>query len=568
MEEKDGNRMIEVRATNIISPLGMTTRENYQAIKSGKSKLMRYDGYKGIPEPITASVFSDDEVKKMMIPGYSKFESIAISSIQSALIQTDIDPKSARTAFILSTTKANVEDLEDETGEKYCPPGVAASNIAAKFGIVNDPIVVCNACISGSSAQLLAKRLIEKEEFDNVIVCGIDCVSRFTIAGFLSFKAMSPYECKPFDIERLGLNLGEAAATIIFSRTNTKNDCWKIINACQTNDAHHVSAPSPDGNGTWRAIRKVMEGFSGISLPCICVHGTATMFNDQMESVAIQNAGLSEIPIMALKGYFGHTLGAAGILESIITMESLNDETILPAKGFEEIGVGGKINISNKIQECINPRAFLKIISGFGGCNAALIYSKDDYGSERDTQRHLETIRYVHVDNQSCTIDGSPQSVQGGGKELLTYLYKSHINDYPKFYKMDMLAKLMFTATHFLLKDMDPVDISDMSVLLFNGTSSILADKKHIDTYMKQDGFFPSPSVFLYTLPNIAIGEITIRHHITGETTLYILKDKDQVLIDKILNASNSAGNMIMTGWMDCSSENKFEADLKLIKIV
>ncbi len=560
--------MIEVRATNIISPLGMTTQENYQAIKAGNTKLMRYDGYKGIPEPITVSVFSDDDVKKMMISGYSKFESIAISSIQSALSQTDIDPKSARTVFILSTTKADIEELEDEAGEKYCPPGVAASNIAARFGIVNEPIVVCNACISGSSAQLLAKRLIENEEFDNVIVCGIDCVSKFTIAGFLSFKAMSPYECRPFDIERLGLNLGEAAATIIFSRANTKNDFWKIISACQTNDAHHVSAPSPDGDGTLKAITKIMKGFPDKSLSCICVHGTATMFNDQMESMAIQNAGLSDIPIIALKGYFGHTLGAAGIIEAIITMESLNDGIILPAKGFEEIGVGGKINISNRIRECINPRSFLKIISGFGGCNAALIYSKDNYCNDKCVKRLFEITRYIHIDNQSCTIDGLQQSVCGEGKELLTYLYKSHINDYPKFYKMDMLSKLLFTATHFLLTDVDQEDISDMSVLLFNATSSILADKKHIETYMKQDGFFPSPSVFLYTLPNIAIGEITIRHHITGETTLYILKDKNQVIIDKILNASNFAGNMIMTGWIDCSSENKFEADLKLIKIV
>ena len=177
-------------------------------------------------------------------------------------------------------------------------------------------------------------------------------------------------------------------------------------------------------------------------------------------------------------------------------------------------------------------------------------------------------------------VDGAELPVAMRGKELLDEIYKSHIADYPKFHKMDMLGKLVFAASELLTakeddakennagKDNDGSD-ENRAVILFNATSSIVQDLQHIRTINDRGGFFPSPSVFLYTLPNISIGEVAIRNSYKGETSLYILPEKDEGLMNDIINASfaHSRTRSMLTGWADCSSEDTFEAEMKIIEI-
>lgn len=559
--------MIRLAATDITSPLGSTSRENYLAVRAGRSALCRIEGFGGIPEAITASLFSEEQWKEMEIPGFTRFESLVLKSIGNALADSNIDITSDRTIFILSTTKANVGNLGTDA---YCSPADAALKIARHLGFTTDPVVVCNACISGVSAQILAKRLIESGAYDNAVVCGADLVTEFTVAGFLSFKALSPYECRPFDIERLGLNLGEAAATMVL--TNTAACCddkpWILVGGSLTNDAYHPSAPAPDGNGVCRAIDAAMAQWKGPQPSAISVHGTATMFNDQMESKAIAASGLSDIPVSSLKGYYGHTLGAAGILESIITMEALDDGMIPAARGFEEIGVSGRIDISATSRSATG-HTMLKVISGFGGCNGALIYSRDVDEDSMDGQQsspaEMEILHNIRINSFTATLDGRELEYSGS----LTALYKEHIDDYPKFYKMDLLSKLVFTASELLIRQEPECDLSDCAIILFNRTSSIASDIRHLGCITGKEGFFPSPSVFLYTLPNIANGEVAIRRGIKGESSLYIINSKDNTLIDSIIQATirERKASSVIYGWVDCSSQDCFEADLKLITI-
>lgn len=559
--------MIRLAASNITSPLGATCRENYLAVKAGRSALRRLEGFGGIPEAITASVFTDQQWKEIEAPGFTRFESLVLKSVGNALADCDIDIASPRTIFILSTTKANVDDLGSDA---YCSPADAALRIARHLGFTTDPVVVCNACISGVSAQILAKRLIEGGAYDNAVVCGADLVTAFTVAGFLSFKALSPFECRPFDIERLGLNLGEAAATMVLTNTpaSGQDRPWMLVSGGLTNDAYHPSAPAPDGNGVCRAIQAAMEEWKGPQPSAISVHGTATMFNDQMESKAIAASGLSEIPVSSLKGYYGHTLGAAGILESIITMEALDDGIIPAARGFEEAGVSGSMNICATERPAAG-HTMLKLISGFGGCNGALIYSRET-GDSADSTRlgvpaETELLHSVRINSYTATLDGRELEYNGS----LTDLYKEHIDDYPKFYKMDLLSKLVFTATELLTRHERERDLSDCAIILFNRTSSIVSDIRHLACINGREGFFPSPSVFLYTLPNIAVGEVAIRRGIKGESSLYIINQKDKTMIDSIIQATimDRKASAVIYGWADCCSQDCFEADLKMITI-
>lgn len=575
--------MIQVLATNITSPLGMTTEENYLAVKSGASVLSTYEHWKGFTDPFASSMFSSEQEAALAVEGCSRFESMVIRSVTEALSHIANFDKD-RTVFILSTTKGNVEELAAvaENDGNYLHPGDTAKKIALQLGISTDPIVVCNACISGVSGQLLAKRLIESGQYDSAIVCGADCVTPFTVAGFQSFKALSPYPCRPFDIERLGLNIGEAASTIVLSlaeaSASEESSCggWHLIAGCTNNDAYHVSAPSPVGDGTYRAIQKTLEGVNKENLATVCVHGTATMFNDQMESKAIQQAELSDVPLMALKGYYGHTMGAAGILETVLTLRALDEGCILPTKGFDEIGVSGKVSISSQEQKT-GKQSFLKIISGFGGCNGALLFKKGQVDSQSSFGRLSQNetvgqatykIRHrVHITPDSLIVDEKAVETSAQGKALLTEIYKQHIGNYPKYYKMDMLCRLVFVATEMLLQqEQTVVEGEERGVVLFNRTSSIDSDRKHIATIVEHS--LPSPSIFLYTLPNIVTGEIAIKHGYKGETSLYILEEKNEQLMSQIIEATlqQSSEKSLLTGWADSLDEDHFEADIMLVE--
>lgn len=589
--------MLKVVSTNIVSPLGMSSKENWRAVMQGRSALRRLENYKGIPLPFVASVFTPEQVEKLAVEGFTRFESLAIRSITEALTYTDLDVHGERTIFILSTTKADVEELgfAVERDGDYHRPALSAQRIAEHVGIGGGAIVCCNACISGVSAQILADRLISTGHYDNAVVCGADLVSPFTASGFLSFKSLSNEACRPFDADRQGLNLGEAAATIVFTRAdNLREGDWLFERGEMDNDAFHLSTPAPSGEGARKVLEAVMKGRDASELAFVSAHGTATMFNDQMESVAIEKAGLSDVPLTALKGWFGHTLGASGVLEVILGMMAVSESVVLPLRGFREIGVSGKVNLSPELR-ATDKNSFLKMISGFGGCNAAALYRRVREGMERETAPGLEKAAHsmgetapelketahlmgeaasglkelhrVHILPDGVTLDGRPLPVQSQGAGLLSEIYRKYVGDYPKYHKMDALSRLAFLATELLLSRGDVPQDSKRATILFNRTSSVVADRCHLGSIAKPGEFYPSPSVFLGTLPNIATGEIAIRHGYNGETSLYITDFRDEALMKKVVGSSFSLGGFrsLICGFVDCDGGDSFEADLKIL---
>ncbi len=589
--------MLKVVSTNIVSPLGMSSQENWRAVMQGRSALRRLENYKGIPLPFVASVFTPEQVEKLAVEGFTRFESLAIRSITEALTHTDLDVHGERTIFILSTTKADVEELgfAAERDGDYHRPALSAQRIAEHVGIGGGAIVCCNACISGVSAQILADRLISCGHYDNAVVCGADLVSSFTASGFLSFKSLSNEACRPFDADRQGLNLGEAAATIVFTRADSLRDGdWLFERGEMDNDAFHLSTPAPSGEGARKVLEAVMKGRDASELAFVSAHGTATMFNDQMESVAIEKAGLSSVPLTALKGWFGHTLGASGVLEVILGMMAVSESVVLPLRGFREIGVSGKVNLSPELR-ATDKNSFLKMISGFGGCNAAALYRRVREGMERETVPGLEKAAHsrgetapelketahlmgeaapglkelhrVHILPDGVTLDGRPLPVQSQGAGLLSEIYRKYVGDYPKYHKMDALSRLAFLATELLLSRGDVPQDSGRATILFNRTSSVVADRCHLGSIAKPGEFYPSPSVFLGTLPNMATGEIAIRHGYTGETSLYITDFRDEALMKKVVSSSFSLGGFrsLICGFVDCDRGDSFEADLKIL---
>ena len=557
--------MISVLSDNIISPLGFTTRENYLALKSGKTSLCLHDNLWGLPEPVCASLFSESQRKELLTEGLTFFESLAVASVKDALKKTTFDITSQRVAFVLASTKGNIQELEH--GGVRVNLAESAQVISQRVGVTTMPIVVCNACISSTSAQVLALRLIESGTYDYVIVNGTDCLNKFVVAGFSSLKAVSPEPCRPFDMDRTGLNLGEASATMVLGRADAEHadTIWNIVCGAVRNDADHISNPSKTAEGCSRAIKTLSCEASELSL--VSVHGTATLYNDQMEAVALQRNNLSEVPTLALKGFLGHTMGAAGILETIISLCCIEDGKTLPSKGFEELGVSAKVNISNAPVET-KGHTLRKIISGFGGCNAALLLSKGTSHLSPFTSHLLNVSHKVRLTSDSVTLDGQVVPTQSKGRDMLTELYKKYVGDYPRYYKMDILSKAAFVCSEMLLEAEGNRDGhgEDRAVILFSHTASIASDRAFLRTIT--DGYYPSPSVFVYTLPNIAAGEIAIRNGYHGETAFYILPQKADDMINMIVEASfgDRGTQSAICGWINCDDENIFEAEMAIMK--
>ena len=558
-------------ADNITSPLGMTSAQNFQAVKAGRTALASHEGLWDIPEPFTAAILPKELNDQIARKGLTRFESMVIASASEALAKTEFEISSPRVVFILSTTKANVELLGTPMATSaMMHPGESAKRIAKHLGIETEPIVVCNACVSGLSALILAERLLTQKFYDYAIVTGADVLSRFVISGFQSFKSMDANPCRPYDIERLGMNLGEAAATMILASEPTgQHDGWTLLQGTIRNDAHHISTPSNKGEGAYRAMVPLLQQVNKDELALVNAHGTATMFMDQMEAVALDRAGLSDIPVNSYKGYFGHTLGAAGVLETILTMHALDDHTILGTRGFEELGVSVPIQVSAEAKPT-DKRTFLKLISGFGGSNAALLVTADDQTQiQQPKTPQTHQSHRVTITPEGLTIDGKTQPTTATGKSLLTGLYRTYVGDYLKFHKMDGLCKLGFLASELLMRcdhDGQQTEDEQRAVILFNHSASIDTDQHYLASILPED-YFPSPSLFVYTLPNIVTGEIAIRHHLHGETSFYCLASRNEQLMTRIQQAalSDSATTSMITGWIDYEDETHFCADMYIL---
>ena len=572
--------MVYKIADNIVSPLGEGSKHNYQQIKAGKSALASYTP-KGLQEGVFASLFSKEQFNNFSEEGLTKFESLVVRSVKGALEGIDTSEKfdlSAKNVlFVLGTTKANVDLLSPDSKEGHILyPGECAKRISSQLGITTSPIVVCNACISGLSSIILASKMLEAGFYKYAVVCGADVLSPFILSGFQSLKTLSEEECRPFDLERYGMNLGEAAATIILSSEKTESSEWRISGGTVRNDAYNITAPSKDGEGAYLALKEALAAISPEKLALVNAHGTATMFMDQMESVALERAGLGKVPVNSLKGYFGHTLGAAGVLETVLTMQSVDDSTVLKTRGFEELGVSGRIDICNENRET-DKKSFIKLVSGFGGANAALFASKE-FSNAGSAFSDVEIIKKhtVHISPDGVVVDGksiiscTTESKPAGCKEMLTQIYKSRIGDYPQYYKMDMLSRLGFIASELLLKeDAAGTERADATaVILFNHSSSLATDLHYLGTIADENNFFPSPALFVYTLPNIVTGEIAIRNKFKGETSFYILNNRDEEIMQQVQKASFLDGKIerMITGWLDYSGENEFVADLHIIE--
>jgi len=370
---------------NIISAYGFDSAAAVSSIKNEVSGLSLVDDSKILPNPFYSSLIpqgSLSEAFEKLNPkeAYTRLEQILLVSLADTIKKSGIE-LSDRVGLIVSTTKGNIDVLEDDSpfNEERAYLNELGKKIENFFGFKNEAIVLSNACVSGVLALAVAKRFIHQKRYDHVFVVAGDLVSKFILTGFNSFQALSETPCRPYCKTRAGINIGEVGCSVLVTADNTNlvDESVRIIGEASCNDANHISGPSRTGEGLYRSIVSAMNQaeIEADAIDYISAHGTATNYNDEMEAIAFNRANLQHTPLNSLKGYFGHTLGASGLLETIIGMYSLHSNTLFASLGFQELGVSKPLHIIKKTT-AKESSIFLKTASGFGGCNTAAIFQK------------------------------------------------------------------------------------------------------------------------------------------------------------------------------------------------
>jgi len=368
----------------IISPLGFNTTVNIEAIRKSESALKFHDDSRFFENGYYAGLIENEEINRQFNSIgnpllYTKLEKLLILAINRVVEQSSFIDFNT-TGLIISTTKGNIDLLEkNEFSSDRLYLWKMAQVIADFFGFIQKPLVVSNACISGALAIKTADDFIGIGKFSNVIVAGGDLVSEFVLSGFNSFQAISSEPCRPFSNDRKGVSLGEAAAAVLIG-PDKSNTTKKVayIDAVTANDANHISGPSRTGEGLYQSIFRLLQRnqIDGSHIDYLSAHGTATIYNDEMEATAFHRTGLESVPVNSYKGYFGHTLGTSALIESILTKHSLLNSELFVSHNFTESGVSKNLNVIQENQKK-ELKLALKTASGFGGCNLAMLLKKE-----------------------------------------------------------------------------------------------------------------------------------------------------------------------------------------------
>jgi 3-oxoacyl-(acyl-carrier-protein) synthase len=285
----------------------------------------------------------------------------------------------------LSTTKADIEALErlfhrqpcSPTAQRHVHPAWLAADLAEAHAIEGPRQCVSAACISGLLAIQQGAALIRRGAADLVFVVGVDLVSQFVLNGFAALKSLDPAGCRPFDRDRAGLTLGEGAGAIALVRSDLRSAAAVRVTGWGTsNDANHLTGPSRDGSGLALAIRRALAkaGLAPEAIDYINAHGTGTPFNDHMESLALRAVfGERVPPFSAHKGMLGHTLGAAGVLETILCLIAARAHRLPGTPRLQNRDPAAPDSLIPTPRPATRLRRILKVNCGFGGTNGALV---------------------------------------------------------------------------------------------------------------------------------------------------------------------------------------------------
>ncbi|MEN8264673.1 MAG: beta-ketoacyl-[acyl-carrier-protein] synthase family protein [Nitrospirota bacterium] len=394
-------RRVVITGMGIISAHGTGIEDNWLNVAEGRSGIKEIESfdssrYRGCSGGEAAG-FTDTHLDRLKNKRLDRASLLLIHAVREALSKADIINSINDEDIILSlgTTlggmlsgqmfhqeavkkgidKARVSLVSDYLAH-YQPV-----NIFREFDLRGDTIMFSDACASGANAIGYAYRCIGNGEHNTAVCGGYDTMSEFTFAGFNSLMAVSPAMCRPFDINRDGLVLGEGAGILVLEELRSAlgrnaNIFAEIIGYGKSSDAYHMTSPDPSGRQASNAISSALKDAGNPDIDYINAHGTGTKFNDAMETAAITHSfgdRAVSIPVSSVKPMIGHILGGAGAVEGIISILSIINKTLPPNLNYNTPDPDCGLNIVRETSSH-EIKTALSNSFGFGGSNASLIF--------------------------------------------------------------------------------------------------------------------------------------------------------------------------------------------------
>lgn len=385
----------------MISAIGKNTSETLDSLKSGRSgvgpiRILETIHREDIPAaeiPITNS-----ELAQMAGLGEASLNTRTtllgvIAALEAAgHAGVNQDEKRFRTGVISASTVGGMDQTEKHyRNYRLGPPynnfifthdcGDSTEKIAARLGLRGYITTISTACSSSANAIMTAARMIRHGMADRMIAGGTDALSKFTLNGFNTLMILDKKPCRPFDKTRAGLNLGEGAAYLVLESEESargKEVLAELTGFANANDAFHQTASSPEGHGPFLSMKGALEmaGLKPGQIGYVNAHGTGTDNNDLTEGIAIGRIfGKAIPPVSSTKPFTGHTLGAAGAVEAVISIMALRNQLIFPNLNFSEKVDELDFEPISHLAEANQLDHILSNSFGFGGNDASLIFS-------------------------------------------------------------------------------------------------------------------------------------------------------------------------------------------------
>ncbi|QYA26389.1 beta-ketoacyl-[acyl-carrier-protein] synthase family protein [Gramella sp. MT6] len=393
-------RGVAVTGMGLVSAIGNNIDEAHRSLRNGNDGI-------SLPEILTTNLndlpvgeikLSNSQLTKILeLPkdhSYTRAAMLGTLAINELLSNSNFDQFPEDTGFISGTSIGGIDMTEEHFSDfidkpeirKYIQaqhPGYTTEKIAEYFNLKGVITTISTACSSSANAIMMGARMIESGKLKRVIVGGSDCLTRFTLNGFNSLKILSQEKNKPFDEDREGLNLGEAAAYLMLEAdelVGEKEILGRVSGYGNANDAFHQTASSENGEGAYQAISQALKKaeIAGSEIDYINAHGTGTVNNDLSESVALKRVFHDTVPeFSSTKAFTGHTLGAAGAVEAIFSLLAIQNNEIYPNLNFNSEMSETSLKPVTQIQKK-EIRTVLSNSFGFGGNCTSLIFQKDE----------------------------------------------------------------------------------------------------------------------------------------------------------------------------------------------
>jgi len=363
-----------VTGFGIVSAAGRGAQAHVAALREGRSGLGRLTRFES-PRCGHLPVAEVSGLRGAIALGAAALESLAPPADAGFALGTTVGGMPETEEAVATLLEG---DAIDESVWLRHECGAVTHALAAGAGLEGPALTLSTACSSGAEAIAAAAEMIQTGCVDAMVAGGSDALCRLTLNGFASLLVVDPEGCRPFDRDRAGMSLGEGAAFLLLEREPSAPPLARLAGWGNSCDAYHATAPEPDGRGAERALRAALAraGLKPADIDYVNAHGTGTPDNDRAEGRALMRLfDGAPPPVSSTKRIFGHTLGAAGAIEAVVSVLAINHGLLPGNPGFETPDPEcGLVPLRNCIDS--RPRAVLSSSFGFGGNNTVLCFTE------------------------------------------------------------------------------------------------------------------------------------------------------------------------------------------------